>query len=90
MVMIEALACGTPVVAPPVASVPELVTTASPASSRPPPHWPGASPPRPSSTGRRAGPKPRRRFSLARLALDHTRFYEHVLERDQPATAVAQ
>jgi glycosyltransferase involved in cell wall biosynthesis len=90
MVMIEALACGTPVVAPPVASVPELVTDGVT----------GIVGPTADLVGRLAAAADldrltcradaEARFSLVRLALDHTRFYEHVIEREQPATAVAQ
>jgi glycosyltransferase involved in cell wall biosynthesis len=90
MVMIEALACGTPVVAPPVASVPELVTDGVTGIVRPTAELVGRLAAVAELDRAACRAEAESRFSLARLALDHTRFYEQVLERERPATAVAQ
>ena len=90
MVMIEALACGTPVVAPPVASVPELVTDGVTGIIGPTAELVGRLAAAAELDRSASRAEAEARFSLTRLALDHTRFYEQVLERERPATAVAQ
>jgi glycosyltransferase involved in cell wall biosynthesis len=79
MVMIEALACGTPVVGTPVATVPELVTDGRTGII----DTPGELVARltEAATLDRAACRrdAERRFSLPRLALDHERLYASVL-----------
>ena len=89
MVMIEALACGTPVVATPVASVPELVTdgltgiidTPSALAVR----LTEATDLERTACRRDA----EKRFSLPRLALDHERLYARVVAGSYSQAAAA-
>jgi glycosyltransferase involved in cell wall biosynthesis len=86
MVMVESLACGTPVVATPRGSVPELITDG----------WTGVVAPAPELADRLTEvkalerPECRReaeqRFSRHRLAADHVRLYERLVNerRRQP------
>ncbi len=89
MVMIEALASGTPVVAPPVATVPELVTegvtgVVAPVAELPSRLAEAADLDRAACRG-----EAERRFSLDRLAADHARFYERVLAARRQGSAAA-
>lgn len=82
MVMIEALACGTPVVATPSGAAPELVDDGQTGFLRSDAHGLVAALSRVSdldrATCRRVAEE---RFSSARMARDHVAFYERVLER---------
>jgi glycosyltransferase involved in cell wall biosynthesis len=89
MVMIEALACGTPVVAPPVATVPELVTDGVTGIVGPVAELAARLPAAADLDRRACRDDAERRFSLERVAVDHARFYERVLAGDRPASAAA-
>jgi glycosyltransferase involved in cell wall biosynthesis len=89
MVMIEALASGTPVVAPPVATVPELVTDGLTGIVAPTAELASRLPAAADLDRRACRREAERRFSLERLAADHVRFYEHVLARQRTSSAAA-
>ena len=88
MVMIEALACGTPVVATPVATVPELVTDGVTGIVGSPVELARRLPDAAALDRRACRADAERRFSLVRLAFDHARFYESVVG-ERLATAAA-
>jgi glycosyltransferase involved in cell wall biosynthesis len=89
MVMIEALASGTPVVAPPMATVPELVTDGVTGIVAPFADLASRLPAAADLDRAACRHDAEHRFSLERLAADHARFYERVLANHGRTSATA-